>query len=354
MVEAMSIPVTKTGKSKLEQVDFNHLGFGKYFSDHMLEADYVDGQWTNVNIRPYESLGFLPALSVLHYSQTIFEGQKAHKDENGNIHIFRPHENWKRMNRSAERLAMPAVPEEIFIDGMKQLVELDKAFIPSGYDESLYIRPFLFATEETLGVKESSSYKFLIITGPAGSYFSAPARIYVEEKYTRAAPGGTGFAKTGGNYAASLLSSAEAKKQGYDQVLWMDALEHKYVQEVGAMNIMFIIGDTLVTPDLTDGTILSGITRLSLLERFRDQGFKVEERKVSIDELIEAYKAGHLKEVFGCGTAATISHVKELKYKDFVMEFDVDSMTISAEMKKYLLDYKEHKHGDPYGWLESV
>lgn len=354
MVEAMSIPVTKTGKSNLERVDFNHLGFGKYFSDHMLEADYVDGQWTNVNIRPYQSLGFLPALSVLHYSQTIFEGQKAHKDENGNIHIFRPHENWKRMNRSAERLAMPSVPEEIFIDGMKQLVELDKDFIPSGYDESLYIRPFLFATEETLGVKESSSYKFLIITGPAGSYFSAPARIYVEEKYTRAAPGGTGFAKTGGNYAASLLSSAEAKKQGYDQVLWMDALEHKYVQEVGAMNIMFIIGDTLVTPDLTDGTILSGITRLSLLERFRDQGFKVEERRVSIDELIDAYKAGNLKEVFGCGTAATISHVKELKYKDFVMEFDVDSMSVSAEMKKYLLDYKENKHGDPYGWLEKV
>ncbi|MBO9617874.1 MAG: branched-chain amino acid aminotransferase [Niabella sp.] len=354
MVEAMSIPVTKTGYSSLDKVDFKHLGFGKYFSDHMLEADYVNGEWTNVNIRPYQALGFLPALSVLHYSQTIFEGQKAHKDENGNIHIFRPHENWKRMNRSAERMAMPQVPEEIFIDGMKQLIELDKDFIPSGYDESLYIRPFLFATEETLGVKESSSYKFLIITGPVGSYFSAPARIYVEEKYTRAAPGGTGAAKTGGNYASSLLSSAEAKKQGYDQVLWMDAHEHKYVQEVGAMNIMFMIGDTIVTPDLTDGTILSGITRMSLIELFREKGYKLEERKVSIDELVEAYKSGQLKEVFGCGTAATISHVKELKYKDFVMEFDVDSMKVSADMKKYLLDYKENIHGDPHGWLEKV
>ncbi|AHF15318.1 branched-chain amino acid aminotransferase [Niabella soli] len=354
MVEAMSIPVTKTGHSNLDKVDFKHLGFGKYFSDHMLEADYVNGEWTNVNIRPYQALGFLPALSVLHYSQTIFEGQKAHKDEKGNIHIFRPHENWKRMNRSAERLAMPQVPEEIFIDGMKQLIELDKDFIPSGYDESLYIRPFLFATEETLGVKESSSYKFLIITGPVGSYFSAPARIYVEEKYTRAAPGGTGAAKTGGNYAASLLSSAEAKKQGYDQVLWMDALEHKYVQEVGAMNIMFMIGDTIVTPDLTDGTILNGITRMSLIEAFEEKGYKVEERKVSIDELVEAYRTGQLKEVFGCGTAATISHVKELKYKDLVMEFDVDSMKVSADMKKYLLDYKENLHGDPHGWLEKV
>lgn len=354
MVEAMSIPVTKIGNSKLEQVDFKNLGFGKYFSDHMLEADYVDGRWTNVNIRPYEQLGFLPALSVLHYSQTIFEGQKAHKDENGNIHIFRPHENLKRMNRSTQRMAMPEVPEEIFIEGMKQLIELDRDFIPSGYDESLYIRPFLFATEETLGVKESNSYKFLIITGPVGSYFSAPARIYVEEKYTRAAPGGTGAAKTGGNYAASLLSSAEAKKQGYDQVLWMDAIEHKYVQEVGAMNIMFVIGDTIVTPDLTDGTILSGITRMSLIKLFKEKGYKVEERKVSIDELVQAYENGRLKEVFGCGTAATISHVKELKYKDKVMTFDVDAMTISADMKKYLLDYKENLHGDPHGWLEKV
>ncbi len=354
MVEAAQIPVQEIKESKLPQVDFNNLGFGKYFSDHMFEADWENGEWKNVNIRPYQELGFLPALSVLHYSQTIFEGQKAHKDEQGNIHIFRPQENWKRMNRSAERLAMPTIPEDIFIGGMKQLIELDKGFIPSGYDESLYIRPFLFATEETLGVKESSSYKFLIITGPVGSYFSAPARIYVEEKFTRAAPGGTGAAKTGGNYAASLLSSAEAKKQGYDQVLWMDASEHRYVQEVGAMNIMFIIGDTIVTPDLTDGTILDGITRKSLIKLFKEKGYKVEERKVSIDELAAAYKAHELKEVFGCGTAATISHVKELKYKDLVMKFDVESMALSAEMKKYLLDYKENLHGDPHGWLEKV
>ncbi|GAB3431866.1 branched-chain amino acid aminotransferase [Niabella aquatica] len=354
MVEAMQIPVQRIKESKLEQVDFNNLGFGKYFSDHMLEADWENGVWKNVNIRPYQELGFLPALSVLHYSQTIFEGQKAHKDENGNIHIFRPYENWKRMNRSAARMAMPEIPEEIFIEGMKQLIELDKEFIPSGYDESLYIRPFLFATEETLGVKESSAYKFLILTGPVGSYFSAPARIYVEEKFTRAAPGGTGAAKTGGNYAASLLSSAEAKKQGYDQVLWMDALEHKYVQEVGAMNIMFIIGDTIVTPDLTDGTILNGITRMSLIDLFKEKGYQVEERRVSIDELVAAYEAGQLKEVFGCGTAATISHVKELKYKDLVMKFNVDNMKISADMKKYLLDYKENLHGDPHGWLEKV
>lgn len=354
MVEAMQIPVRRIKESKLQQVDFSKLGFGKYFSDHMLVADWEKGQWTKVEILPYQELGFLPALSVLHYSQTIFEGQKAHKDEDGNIHIFRPHENWKRLNNSAERMAMPQVPEEIFIGGMKQLIELDKNFIPSGYDESLYIRPFLFASEETLGVKASNSYKFLIITGPVGSYFSAPARIYVEEKFTRAAPGGTGAAKTGGNYAASLLSSAEAQKEGYDQVLWMDAIEHKYVQEVGAMNIMFIINDTIVTPDLSDGTILPGITRMSLIDLFKQNGYMVEERKVSIDEIVESHKNGTLKEVFGCGTAATISHVKELKYKDYIMEFDVQNMPISTNMKKYLLDYKENIFGDPHGWLEKV
>lgn len=354
MSDAITISVEHIQISKLSQVDFNHLGFGKYFSDHMLEADYEDGEWKNVRIRPYQTLQFLPALCVLHYAQTIFEGLKAHKDEEGNVFIFRPHENFKRFNRSAERLAMPQVPEELFIGGMKQLVNVDKDFIPSGYDESLYIRPFMFATEETLGVKEAKTYKFLIITGPVGSYFSAPARIYVEEKYTRAAPGGTGFTKAGANYAMSLASSAEARKHGYDQVLWMDAFEHKYVQEVGAMNIFFIIGDKIVTPDLTDGTILGGITRLSLIQLFKDAGHEVEERRISIDELIEAYKAGQLKEVFGCGTAATISHVKELKYKDFIMTFDPEAMTISGNMKKYLLDYKENKLGDKYKWMEKV
>lgn len=354
MVETMSIPVEKAKFSKISQTDFNNLGFGKYFTDHMLSADWVDGQWGNVKILPYEALPFLPALSVLHYAQTIFEGLKAHKDPEGNINIFRPEANFKRFNKSAARLAMPEVPQDIFMEGMKQLIELEKAWVPSGYDESLYIRPFMFASEETLGVKAANSYKFLIILGPVGSYFAAPARIYVEEKYTRAAPGGTGMAKTGGNYAASLASSAEARKHGYDQVLWMDAYEHKYIQEVGAMNIFLIIGDQILTPDLNDGTILSGITRLSLIELFRDEGYEVVERKISIDEIVEAYENGQLKEVFGAGTAATISHVRELRYKDFVMEFDVDSMTISANMKKQLLDYKEGKVEDKYGWLERV
>ncbi|MFV0606333.1 MAG: branched-chain amino acid aminotransferase [Niabella sp.] len=354
MVETMSIPVEKVSVSRISEVDFNNLGFGKYFTDHMLEADWENGVWKNVRIRPYQELNFLPAFSVLHYSQTIFEGLKAHKAENGDINIFRPNENFKRFNGSAVRMGMPEVPEEIFMDGLKQLIELDKNWVPSGYDESLYIRPFMFASEETLGVKASNRYKFLIILGPVGSYFAAPAKIYVEEKYTRAAPGGTGMAKTGGNYAASLASGAEAKAKGYDQVLWMDAYEHKYVQEVGAMNIFFIINNKIITPDLSEGTILSGITRMSLLQLFKDAGYDVEERRISIDEIVEAYKNGTLQEVFGAGTAATISHVKELCYKDFVMQFDVEKMKISTDMKKHLLDYKEGKVPDIYGWLDKV
>lgn len=354
MVETMGIPVEMVKSTNISQVDFNNLGFGKYFTDHMLEADWEDGEWKNVRIRPHEALSFQPAFSVLHYAQTIFEGLKAHKAENGDINIFRPYENFKRFNASAERIGMPSITEDIFIDGLKQLIELDKDWVPSGYDESLYIRPFMFASEETLGVKASNRYKFLIIIGPASSYFSAPARIYVEEKYTRAAPGGTGMAKTGGNYAASLASSTEARKAGYDQVLWMDAFEHRYVQEVGAMNIFFLIDNTIITPDLTDGTILDGITRKSLIQLFRDNGHEVIEKRIAIDEIVEAYKDGSLKEVFGAGTAATISHVKELKYRDLVMEFDVDAMKVSAGMKKHLLDYKEGKVEDKYDWLVKV
>lgn len=354
MVETMSFPVEKAEASNITSVDFKNLGFGKYFTDHMLEADWENGEWKNVRIRPYQQLNFLPAFSVLHYAQTIFEGLKAHKTESGEINIFRPYENFRRFNNSAVRMAMPEITEDIFIDGLKQLIEIDKQWVPSGYDESLYIRPFMFACEETLGVKSSNRYKFLIILGPVGSYFAAPAKIYVEEKYTRAAPGGTGMAKTGGNYAASLASGAEAKAKGYDQVLWMDAIEHKYVQEVGAMNIFFIINNTILTPDLSDGTILPGITRVTLIQLFKDAGYNVEERRISIDEIVEAYENGSLQEVFGAGTAATISHVKELCYKDFIMEFDVDSMKISAGMKKHLLDYKEGNVEDVYGWLEKL
>src|SRR5690242_1995056 len=308
MIDAYSIPVTKIERSKLHDIPLENIPFGKYFTDHMLEADFENGEWKNVEIKPYQPLMLSPSLAALHYGQAIFEGIKAYKNKAGEAFIFRPYDNYKRFNISAGRMQMPTVPEEIFIEGMKQLVALDKNWIPARENHSLYIRPFMFSSDEMIGVRPSEKYKFLIILSPTGPYYSAPMRIYVEEHYTRAAPGGVGFAKAAGNYGASMYVTAEAKKQGYDHILWTDAFEHKYVQEIGTMNVFFIIGDKAITPDLGAGTILAGVTRESALTLLKEAGFTVEERPLSIDEIIDAYKAGVLYEVFGTGTAATISY----------------------------------------------
>jgi len=351
MVAAMDILVRKAEQSKLQDLNFENLVFGRYFSDHMLEADYENGEWKNVEIKPYQPLLLSPSVVALHYGQAIFEGIKAFRDAEGNAYIFRPVDNFKRFNISAERMQMPVVPEEIFIDGMRQLVTLDKNWIPAGKDHSLYIRPLMFASDEAIGVRPSDNYKFLIMLSPTGPYYTAPMRIYVEEKYVRAVQGGVGFAKTAGNYAAAMLASAEAKEKGYDQVLWTDAFEHKYVQEIGTMNVFFIIGDTAITPDLEQGTILNGVTRQCAITLLEEMGFKVEERPLSIDEIIDAYKAGLLQEVFGTGTAATISIIKELRYKDFVMHFDVENWKTAPTLKKWLMDIREGRREDKYGWM---
>ena len=354
MIAASSIPVTKIERSKLNDIPLENIPFGKYFTDHMLEADYENGEWKNIEIKPYQPLLMSPSMAAIHYGQAIFEGIKAYKDDKGNAFIFRPHDNFKRFNISAERMQMPLVPEHLFIEGMRQLIELDKNWIPDKRDHSLYIRPFMFSSDEVIGVKPSESYKFMIILSPTGPYYTAPMRIYVEEKYTRAAPGGVGFAKAAGNYGGSMLATAEAKKKGYDQVLWTDAFEHKYVQEIGTMNVFFIIGNTAVTPDLLNGTILNGVTRESAMQVLQDMGLKVEEKKVNIDEVIEAYKAGQLKEVFGTGTAATISLIKELRYKDFVMQFKVEEWKTAPEVKKRLDDIREGRAEDKHGWMFKV
>ncbi|MBP6589725.1 MAG: aminotransferase class IV, partial [Chitinophagaceae bacterium] len=237
MTAAMDITIRKAERSKLQELSLENLPFGKYFSDHMLEADYENGEWKNVEIKPYQPLLLNPSVAAIHYGQSIFEGIKAYKDRQGEAFIFRPHDNFRRFNISAERMQMPAVPEEIFMDGMKQLIQLDKNWIPSREDHSLYIRPFMFASDELIGVRPSDNYKFMIILSPTGPYYAAPMRIYVEEQYVRAAPGGVGYAKAAGNYGAAMYATAQAKKIGYDQVLWMDAWEHKYVQECGTMNV---------------------------------------------------------------------------------------------------------------------
>lgn len=354
MVFTYDINVTEVERSKLHDIPLENIPFGKYFTDHMLEADYENGEWRNVEIKPYQPLLLSPSLASLHYGQAIFEGIKAYKDFKGNISIFRPLENFKRFNISAERMQMPAVPEEIFMEGMRQLIELDKNWIPAKEDHSLYIRPFMFSSDEVIGVKPSDSYKFMIILSPTGPYYATPMRIYVEEKYTRAAPGGIGYAKAAGNYGSSMLPTAEARKKGYDQVLWTDAFEHKYVQEIGTMNVFFIIGNTAVTPDLENGTILDGVTRSSAIMILKEMGLKVEERSLNIDEVMAAHAEGTLKEVFGTGTAATISLIKELRYKEYTMNFDVDSWKISRELKKRLDDIREGRAEDRFGWMWKV
>ncbi|MES1221009.1 MAG: branched-chain amino acid aminotransferase [Bacteroidota bacterium] len=354
MIAAMDILITKAERSKLQELNFENLPFGRFFSDHMLEADFENGEWKNIEIKPYQPLLLSPSVAALHYGQAIFEGIKAYSSADGNAYIFRPHDNFKRFNISAERMQMPTVPEEIFIEGMRQLVALDKNWIPSKKDHSLYIRPFMFSSDEMIGVRPSDAYKFLIILSPCGPYYSEPMRIYVEEKYVRAVQGGIGYAKAAGNYAAAMLATAEAKEKGYDQVLWTDAFEHKYVQEIGTMNVFFIIGDKAITPDLEQGTILNGVTRQSAITLLKEMGLTVEERPLGINEIIDAYKAGLLYEVFGTGTAATISMIKELRYKDFVMDFDVEGWKVSPTLKKWLDDIRESRREDKYGWMWKI
>jgi len=354
MIAAHDISVTKVERSKLHDTSMENIPFGKYFTDHMLEADYENGEWKNVEIKPYQPLLLSPTLASLHYGQAIFEGIKAYKNPEGEAFIFRPYDNFKRFNISAERMEMPTVPEEIFIEGMRKLIALDKNWIPAKPDHSLYIRPFMFASDEVIGVKPSESYKFIIILSPTGPYYAAPMRIYVEEIYVRAVAGGAGFAKNAGNYGAAMKATAEAKKKGYDQVLWTDAVEHKFVQEIGTMNVFFVIGDKVITPSIDQGTILEGVTRMSAITILKEMGLTVEERLLNIDEIIEAHRAGTLREVFGTGTAATISKIRELKYKDYVMEFDTDKWVVSREIKTRMDDIREGKVADRFGWLVKV
>lgn len=354
MIATEDFKITKAKNSKLASLDLNNIPFGKYFTDHMLEVNYENGEWGDVEIKPYQPITIDPACAALHYGQAIFEGIKAYKNQDGEAFIFRPEDNFKRFNISAERMEMPKVPEEIFMEGMKQLVKVDEDWIPAEADHSLYIRPFMFSTNEVIGVKPADKYKFMIILSPTGPYYSAPMRIYAEEKYVRAVPGGVGYTKNAGNYGASMHASAEAKRKGYDQVLWMDAFEHKYVEECGTMNVFFIIDGKAITPDLSAGTILAGVTRDSVIQILKDMDVEVEERRLSIDEIEDAYRKGILSEIFGTGTAATISLIKELRYKDFVMTFETQKWKTSPEIKRRMNAIKEGRAEDKYGWMVKV
>lgn len=350
-VFTLDIRIKKTDNSRLNELDKSNIEFGKVYSDHMLIADYVDGAWNKAEIIPYGTMSMSPATSFFHYGQAIFEGVKAYKDPEGNPIIFRPQDNWKRMNRSAIRMGMPAIPEELFMEGMRQLVDLDKDWIPEADRTSLYIRPFMMATDEFIGIKPTTRFRFMIITSPAGPYYAEPVSIYVDENYVRAFPGGVGYTKAAGNYGGSMYPMTEVRKKGYHQILWMDGLEHKYVQEIGTMNVFFVLGDTIVTPELSD-TILEGITRDSVIAILRENGYNVEERPLHIDEIVEAYRAGQLKEAFGTGTAASIAPIADLTYKEEKMALPPqEDWKLAPWLREELNAIRYGRKPDTRGWV---
>lgn len=354
-VSTLEIKVKRVEKSRIGQVDPKNIQFGKVYSDHMLVAYYENGMWQTPEIIPYSDLSLSPATTFMHYGQAIFEGIKAYKDPNGNPLVFRPQDNWARMNRSAERMAMPAIPEDIFIEGIRQLVALDKDWVPTGDDTSLYIRPFMLAIDEFIGVRPAEKFMFIIITSPAGPYYSKPVSIYVQDQYVRAFPGGIGYTKAAGNYGMSMYPTMKIKEMGYDQILWTDGFEHKYVQEIGTMNVFFVVGDKVITPDLRQDTILAGVTRDSVITLLREKGVSVEERPITIDELQEAHHAGLLKEAFGTGTAASIAPIKSLTYHDDKMELpEVETWETANWLKQELAAIRYGRKVDTHNWVLSI
>lgn len=355
----LNITINKTPSPKAKPADESKLGFGKTFSDHMFIMTYTEKDgWHDAKIQPYQPLTIDPASPVLHYGQEIFEGLKAYRRTDGSIGLFRPEENAARMNRSAERMCMPQIPVEDQVQAMKALVELEKEWVPHNDGTSLYLRPTMIADGSTLGVHAAPRYIYFIICAPSGAYYAnglAPVRIYIEDAYVRAVEGGTGEAKCGGNYAASMKGAMVAEDQGYDQVLWLDGRHNKYIEEVGAMNVMFVIDGKVVTPAL-HGSILPGITRKSLLEVAKVMGLTVEERQVDVQELFDAYKSGRLTEAFGCGTAAVVSPIGEFRYKDDVIKFG-DGKTIGALSQKMydtLTGIQWGKLPDNKNWISTV
>ena len=350
----LNIRVERTTAPKAKPVPGQKLGFGHIFTDHMFVMNYTEGQgWHDARIVPYQNISLAPSAMVFHYGQEMFEGLKAYRTEDGRVLLFRPDKNAQRANRSNRRLMIPEIPEEDFVNAIKTLVAVDADWIPTAPGTSLYIRPFVIATDEFLGVAPSKTYLFIVILSPSGAYCEsglAPVGIWIEDEYVRAVRGGIGFAKTGGNYAASLIAQVKAHDGGYSQVLWLDGVERKYIEEVGAMNIAFKIDGKIVTPAL-NGSILPGITRNSVLFLCRQWGMEVEERKVSVDELIEAQKAGKLEEVFGTGTAAVISPVGKLRYMDEVMTIgDGNIGPVTQKLYDTITGIQTGRIEDKYGW----
>jgi branched-chain amino acid aminotransferase len=336
--------------SRVGDVDVNNLPFGSVFSDHQFIMDFQDGGWQSGQIQPYQDMTLSPAAMVLHYGQAIFEGMKAFRQPNGDIALFRPMENIRRFNVSGERMCMPAVDEAVFMNALSELVKMDSAWVPDAEGASLYIRPFMFANEVHVGVRPSAKYRFNIFTCPVGPYYKGNVRVKVETEYTRAAPGGSGYAKAAGNYAAALKPTELAKEKGYHQILWTDAVEHRYIEESGTMNAVFVLDGKLVSPALGD-TILNGVTRNSILTLARHYGIEVEERRIAVSELKAAAESGALQEAFGVGTAATMTPIEAIGFSGEDVELpDVGTWRMMPKLAKGLDDIRRGRSEDPFGW----
>ena len=355
MTDTLMIDIQKTKHSRIDEISAKDLQFGKHFSDHMFITEYEDGVWHNPRIVPFGPIPMSPTISALHYGQAIFEGMKAHKNDQGEVLIFRPLENHKRLNSSAKRMCMPEIPENLFMEGMLQLLRLDSAWVLPDEGCSLYLRPFMFAIDEFLGVRTSNTYRFMILTSPAGSYYKEPVRMKIETKFARAIEGGVGFTKAAGNYGVSLYPAKLAQEEGYHQIIWTDAKEHKYVEEAGMMNVMFVIGDSLVTPSLSTHTILAGKTRDTIIQIARDWNMKVEERKISVQEIIDAHKDGILKEAFGAGTAATVAHICVIGHEGRDYDIPVgDDKSFSKRVAAHLTNIRKGRVEDIHQWTMKV
>lgn len=353
--ETLSLKITKSDNSRINSVDWDNLPFGKVFSDHILVMEYKGGTWHQPEIKPFESFNLHPATSALHYGQSIFEGMKANKTSQGDVLIFRPEINESRFAESCSRMCMPVLPEGMFTELIRRVVELDRNWIPNREGYSLYIRPFMFATDDFIGIKPSETYKFVIFTCPVGAYYTQPVNVKIEEYYTRAAEGGVGRAKTAGNYAASLYPAKLAQEQGFHQLIWTDAKEHKYIEESGTMNIVFEIGGKLITPSEDSDTILRGVTKRSVVEIAKSWGVEVEERKVTVVEIIEGLRNGTVTDAFGAGTAATIAHIAKIGFRDEIFELPpVEQRELSNKIKDYLNDLKTGKVEDEFNWCLRV
>lgn len=350
VIETLTIKTTKTSHSRLGEIGANEMPFGKVFTDHMFTADYEDGEWKNLEILPYGPISVSPAISALHYGQSIFEGLKVYKQADGSVSVFRADKNFARLNKSATRMAMVNVPEEIFMQGIAALLEVDKGWVPAEENYSLYLRPVLFATDGFLGVRPSASYKFMILASPSAPYYSNPLKVKIETHYTRSVDGGVGAAKTAGNYSMAMLPTAEAQAEGFDQLIWTDAKEHKYVEESGAANLMFVVNGKILTPEVRE-TILDGVTRDTIIQLAKSMGYEVEERRVQIPEVLAGIENGTLTEAFAVGTAATVTQIVEMTYEGKLYKLtDPATRTVSPAIQKKLNDIRYGVIADEFGW----